>query len=58
MSKTKKSRKVVITGAGDVGASFAYALLQAGLAEEIALIDVNADLVQAAILIMAAASHW
>lgn len=37
-------RKVVITGAGDVGASFAYSLLQAGLAETIALVDVNADL--------------
>ena len=32
-------RKVVIVGAGDVGASFAYALAQAGLAEEIALVD-------------------
>lgn len=46
----KKSRKVVITGAGDVGASFAYALVQAGLAEEIALIDLNADLVQGQVL--------
>ena len=27
------SRKVVIVGAGDVGASFAYALLQSGTAE-------------------------
>ena len=35
MNASTKSRKVVITGAGDVGASFAYALVQAGLAEEI-----------------------
>jgi len=34
-------RKVVIVGAGDVGASFAYALAQAGLAEAIALVDRN-----------------
>ncbi len=39
-----QKRKVVIVGAGDVGASFAYALAQAGLAEEIALVDLNADL--------------
>ena len=39
-----KSRKVAIVGAGAVGSAFAFALAQAGLAEEIALIDVNADL--------------
>ncbi|MFA6104588.1 MAG: L-lactate dehydrogenase [Victivallaceae bacterium] len=33
------SRKVVIVGAGDVGASFAYALLQSGTAESIVLVD-------------------
>lgn len=39
-----KSRKVVIVGAGAVGSGFAFALAQAGIAEEIALVDVNADL--------------
>ena len=53
MNNTKKSRKVVITGAGDVGASFAYSLLQAGLAEEIVLIDVNADLAKGQVLDLA-----
>ena len=53
MTTSTKSRKVVITGAGDVGASFAYALVQTGLAEEIALIDVNADLVQGQVLDLA-----
>jgi L-lactate dehydrogenase len=48
-----KGRKVVITGAGDVGASFAYALVQTGLAEELALIDVNADLVRGQVLDLA-----
>lgn len=33
------SRKVVVVGAGDVGASFAYALAQGGVASEIALLD-------------------
>lgn len=33
--------KVSIVGAGNVGASFAYALLQSGLASEIVLIDAN-----------------
>lgn len=39
-----KSRKVVIVGAGAVGSGFAFALAQSGIAEEIALVDVNADL--------------
>ncbi len=37
------SRKVVIVGAGDVGASFAYALLQSGTAESIVLIDARRE---------------
>ena len=32
-----KPRKVVIVGAGAVGSTFAYALAQSGLADEIAL---------------------
>jgi len=39
-----KSRKVAIVGAGAVGSGLAFALAQAGIAEEIALVDVNADL--------------
>jgi L-lactate dehydrogenase len=38
------SRKVVVVGAGNVGATFCYALAQSGLADEIALVDANADL--------------
>jgi L-lactate dehydrogenase len=41
------SRKVVIVGAGDVGASFAYALLQSGTAESIVLIDARQDQAEA-----------
>ena len=39
-----KSRKVVVVGAGAVGSGFAFALAQSGIAEEIVLVDVNADL--------------
>jgi L-lactate dehydrogenase len=39
-----KSRKVVIVGSGAVGSGFAFALAQSGIAEEIVLVDVNADL--------------
>jgi L-lactate dehydrogenase len=39
-------RKVVIVGAGDVGASFAYALLQSGMAESIVLIDARHELAE------------
>ena len=36
-----KRRKVVIIGAGSVGTAYIYALLQTGLASEIALIDID-----------------
>ncbi|NQT14825.1 MAG: L-lactate dehydrogenase [Planctomycetes bacterium] len=36
-----KPRKVVVVGAGTVGSTFAYSLAQAGLADDIALIDEN-----------------
>jgi L-lactate dehydrogenase len=45
-----KSRKVVVVGAGAVGATFAYALVQSGVADEIALLDLNPDLVNAQVL--------
>jgi L-lactate dehydrogenase len=43
-------RKVVVVGAGDVGSSFAYALAQKGIAEEIAMIDQNLDLMKGQVL--------
>ena len=46
-------RKVVIVGAGDVGASFAYALLQSGTAESIVLIDARHELAEVQALDMA-----
>jgi len=45
-----KHRKVVIVGAGAVGAAFCYALAQSGLADEIALIDPNESLVKGQVL--------
>ena len=39
----KTGRKIAIIGAGNVGATVAYTLTMAGLASEIALIDVNFD---------------
>jgi L-lactate dehydrogenase len=38
-----KSRKVVIVGSGAVGSTFAYALAQKGLAEQICLLDANPE---------------
>jgi L-lactate dehydrogenase len=43
MDSLWKSRKVVVIGAGAVGSTFAYALAQKGLAEQICLIDANPD---------------
>ena len=38
---TRTYRKVVVVGAGSVGTTYIYALLQTGLASEIALIDLE-----------------
>jgi L-lactate dehydrogenase len=53
MEKKKNSeqnRKVVVVGAGGVGATFCYALAQSGLADEIVLTDRNEDLVEGQVL--------
>ena len=47
------SRKVVIIGAGAVGSSFAYALAQKGIADEIALSDINRDYAEGQVLDLA-----
>jgi len=46
-------RKVVIVGAGAVGSTFAYALAQKSLADEIALIDVNREYAEGQVLDLA-----
>jgi len=45
-SETKLSLKVCVIGAGQVGSTFAYALLMRGLASEIVLIDRNRELAE------------
>lgn len=49
-NETWHPRKVVIVGAGEVGSTFAYALAQRGMADEIALVDLNHDLVKGQVL--------
>jgi len=44
--KRWKPRKVVIVGAGAVGSTFAYALAQSGLADEIVLTDINLQMME------------
>jgi L-lactate dehydrogenase len=48
--KSDQRRKVVIVGAGAVGATYCYALAQSGLADEIVLVDRNEDLVKGQVL--------
>ncbi len=48
-----KPRKVVIVGAGAVGSTFAYALAQSGLADEILLLDHSHDLAMGQVLDLA-----
>ena len=43
-------RNVVVVGAGAVGATFAYALMLDGAAEEIVLVDHNQDLVRGQVI--------
>jgi L-lactate dehydrogenase len=49
-SSSVNRRKVVVVGAGAVGATFAYSLAQSGLAEEIAIIDKNDSLAQGQVM--------
>ncbi len=42
--KTSQRRKVVVVGAGAVGATYCYALAQSGLADEIVILDKNEEL--------------
>lgn len=44
------NRRVVVVGAGAVGATYCYALAQSGLADEIVLIDKNEDLARGQVL--------
>jgi L-lactate dehydrogenase len=53
MNETWKARKVVIVGAGAVGSTFAYALAQSGLADEIVLRDANHELAMGQVLDLA-----
>ncbi len=53
MTDTWKARKVVIVGAGAVGSTFAYALAQSGVADEIALLDTNHELAMGQVLDLA-----
>jgi L-lactate dehydrogenase len=48
-----KARKVVVVGAGAVGSTFAYALAQSGLADEIAILDLNHELAAGQVLDLA-----
>jgi L-lactate dehydrogenase len=48
-----QSRKVVVIGAGAVGATYCYALTQSGLADEIVLTDRNEDLMKGQVLDLA-----
>jgi L-lactate dehydrogenase len=48
-----RARKVVIVGAGAVGSTFAYALAQSGVADEIVLTDMDANLAQGQVMDLA-----
>jgi L-lactate dehydrogenase len=45
-----KTKKVVVVGAGAVGSTFAYAMAQSGLADEIVLLDINHELAKGQVM--------
>ena len=47
------NRKVAIVGAGAVGSTYAYALAQSGLAEDIVIIDRNRELMRGQVMDLA-----
>ena len=47
---SEQHRKVIVVGAGSVGATYCYALAQSGLADEIVLIDKKEDLMKGQVL--------
>jgi L-lactate dehydrogenase len=47
---SEQHRKVIVVGAGSVGATYCYALAQSGLADEIVLTDKNEDLMKGQVL--------
>jgi L-lactate dehydrogenase len=50
ITNSMQQRKVVIIGAGSVGATYCYALAQSGLADEMVLTDKNEDLMKGQVL--------
>ncbi len=50
MQGIRSRRKVIIIGTGAVGSTFAYALAQSGIADEIVLIDKNESFAEAQVL--------
>jgi len=42
-SENSSSQKVGVVGTGLVGSSFAYALMQRGIASELVMVDANAE---------------
>jgi L-lactate dehydrogenase len=50
VESSKRNRKVVITGAGAVGSTYAYALAQSGIADEIIMIDKNEELAKGQVM--------
>jgi L-lactate dehydrogenase len=49
----ERQRKVVVVGAGQVGSVYCYALAQSGLADKIALLDMNENLARGQVLDLA-----
>lgn len=58
MARVEKPRKVILVGDGAVGSTFAFSMVQQGIAEELGIIDIAKEHVQGDAIDLADATPW
>ena len=58
MARVEKPRKVILVGDGAVGSTFAFSMVQQGIAEELGIIDIAKEHVEGDAIDLADATPW
>lgn len=58
MAREEKPRKVILVGDGAVGSTFAFSMVQQGIAEELGIIDIAKEHVEGDAIDLADATPW
>ena len=58
MARDEKPRKVILVGDGAVGSTFAFSMVQQGIAEELGIIDIAKEHVEGDAIDLADATPW